>query len=468
MPLPPLGDDPLALVGVWPCEVSLIPFEQALEQSVFRSGLSRSDWLKRLAADLHKPQLLPLLWLLPRGWKLAPAQLPVRLQALGGILERELLSPALLAALADDLPHLWPGDDRADAVALWCSSDQPNLPQRSQELLRLPEGLEPSPTADPRASELSGGLLWQNAGLRYEQSWSERQRNSLTARVLNRLGANLLPTTQPHRTAQRFTIDACDSSAAWLKQLLEQGWQASAQLRASIASFGLGASLPNPQGGWLQVPLALPIRTGLLGDAGTELRALLPHSCLELELRHERTVIRLQYYQGTEGMCGWEALNDLHRPWQNDRQNGTVRYLGERYAGERLIPVLELCEWIALVHNLEASEDRLRMGGYGALGFCIDSSALLQQALEGHCDLFPVLLSGIWRERLLRRSRAIAAVTGLDLDLYQRALERLPHDGSLMGAGADDARRRLIASQPVNSPFALVQQLVAGSPQESR
>ena len=178
-------------------------------------------------------------------------------------------------------------------------------------------------------------------------------------------------------------------------------------------------------------------------------------------------MIRLQYYQGTEGLCGWEALNDLHRPWQNDRHNGTVRYLGERYVGERLAQALELCESIALVHNLEASALRLRIGGYGALGFCIDSSALLQQILEGRCDLFPILLSGIWRERLLRRCRAIEESTGLELESYRQALEALPHDGSVMGAAAEQAKRRLLACQPLKSPFGLVQRLVAESPGES-
>ena len=92
------NSDPLALADPWNCPVPLIGFEAALERSVFRSGLSRSDWLKRLANDLHKPQLLPLLWLLPRRWTLSPAQLPPKLQALAGLLERGLLTPALLAS----------------------------------------------------------------------------------------------------------------------------------------------------------------------------------------------------------------------------------------------------------------------------------------------------------------------------------------------------------------------------------
>ncbi len=445
--------DPLALVDPWPCEVPLTGFSQALEISVFRSGLSRADWLKRLAADLHKPQLLPLLWLLPRGWKLAPAQLPARLQALGSVLERGLLTPALLAALADDLPHLLPPppQGRPNALDLWLSRDQPPLPRQLDALLALPAKGEAEPAA-PRPSELSGGLLWQNTGLAFAQSAPERQRNSLVARVLNRLGANRLG-------GEPWSMEGSSSSSALLRQLEQRGWQGRARWRSSIASFGLGASLPQAGGGWNQVPIGLPIRSGLLNAHGEEIQALLPHSCLELELSRGEQRILLQFYQGTEGLCGWEGLNDLHRPWQNDRQNGTVRYLGEPLTGERLCEVFELCELVALIHNLEASERQLFHGGYGSLGFCIDSSALLQQAMEGRCQLFPVLIGGIWRERLLRRASQLTPADGDNLERYRLALEQLPHDASLHGEAAAAARQRLIACQPLNSPFALVQQL---------
>ena len=462
--------DPLALVEAWPCEVPLTGFSEALELSVFRSGLSRAEWLKRLAADLHKPLLLRLLWLLPRGWKLAPAQLPPRLQALGGVLERGLLTPAVLAALADDLPHLLPppGEGRANALDLWLSRDQPPLPIQLDPLLRLEsaatEATAPNPQpTQPQPTQLSGGLLWHNAGLSFAQSTGERQRNSLVARVLNRLGGNRL-------NGETWSIEGCTSSTALLTLLQQQGWRAWARWRSSIASFGLGASLPQPSGGWTQVPIALPIRTGLLNAAGEEVQALLPHSCLELELSRDQEKIRLQFYQGTEGLCGWEGLNDLHRPWQNDRRNGTVRYLGEPLENERLHQVLELCEVVALVHNLEASERQLFHGGYGSLGFCIDSSALLQQAMEGRCQLFPVLIGGIWRERLLRRSAQLMQTSGAGepLERYRQALQQLPHDASLHGDAADAARRRLVACQPLNSPFALVQQLSAQAPPGSQ
>ena len=443
--------DPLQLDPNWSCSVPLLAFEEALEQSIFRSGLTRADWLKRLAQQLHKPQLLPLLWLLPRGWKLAPADLPQRLQSLGGLVERELLTPALLVGVADALPHLLPNGD--GAIARWRGTEERSLPTSSEELLRLkPAPAEPEPALNAEAGPLSGGLIWHNVGLRHEQSPEERCRNALAARVLNRLSANGLG-------GEPWRIDGASSCRTWFARLQDSGWSLRARLRASVASFGLGASLPGPDpsaANWSQMPLALPIRTGLLGDDGKEIQSLLPHSCLELEWRKGAELLRLQYYQGTEGLCGWEALNDVHRPWQNDRDNGTIRYLGEAFEGERLLEVMDLCDLVAQIHNQESDADGLWLGGYGALGFCIDSSALLQQALEGRCDLFPCLLGGIWRERLLRRAEALQAEPKA-LERYRQALANLPHDGFSFGEASKEAKRRLEACQPESSPFRLAQ-----------
>lgn len=465
MALRVVNNDPLALADQWSCPVPLIGFEAALERSVFRSGLSRSDWLKRLANDLHKPKLLPLLWLLPRRWTLAPALLPPKLQSLAGVLERGLLTPALLAALADDLPHLLPAPspDQANALNLWRSDQRPPLPHDFATLQQAACAGAESEThenAAPAGAALSGGLVWRNVGLNFEQSPQQRQLNTLVARVLNRLAANRLG-------EDPWSFEGCSSSSSWLAQLQASGWQARAHLRCSVASFGLGASLPFEAGGWSQVPLALPIRTGLLGADGEEVQSLLPHSCLELELRSPEQLLRLQYYQGTEGLCGWEALNDLQRPWQNDRHNGTVHYLGEPYEGERLQQLFDLLEVIALVHNVEASERQLLHGGYGSLGFCIDSSALIQQVMEGRCQLFPVLMGGIWRERLLRRVNQLGAAAGAWLEPYRQALQELPHDGSLHGSAAASAKQRLLACQPLSSPFVLVQQLAQPAQPES-
>jgi len=477
--------NPLALDPSWPSSVPLLDLDSALEQTMFQGGLSREALLRRLVADVQKPGLMPLLWLLPKRWKLAPAQLPIRLQGLAGIVERGLLSPLLLAALADDLPHLlpptqpgiagsslglWQRDSIGDASlpttleSWWAGSVDTDLPT-DQPSPKTDES-RPNPVqAKVKTSQLAGGLVWQNMDLHGAPTPQQQRQNRRSAQILNRLGANLL--CQGAHSQAPWQIEGCRSSRQWIALLQDQGWQVRAQLRASVASFGLGASLQVEGQGWTQVPLALPMRTGLLDADGNEQQTLLPHSCLELELRHGSTSIALQYYQGTEGLCGWEALNDLDRPWQNNRHNGTVRYLAEPFQGDQLLAVLDLCDWMALVHNDQSTSMQLRRGGYGSLGFCIDTSALLQQATTDQCDLYPVLLGGVWRERLLRSSAHLLEQLGTGLSTthqqaagrYAEAVAQIPLDVSHHGsASINDAQRRLRACLPSSSPFELVQQ----------
>ena len=306
-PMPP--DDPLALdadwARRWSPEVSLTPLEQALESTVLKRGLSRRAFLERLATDLHRRQLLPLLWLLPRRWRLAPARLPGHLKTLGGVLERGFLSPALLAAIAEDLPSLLPAAPSAQASALerWQAvPDATDLDVLLTDRLDDPSQLGCPKTRSERPGRtpeqpqgLSGGLVWENRGLVHAQGAAARGCNTRIAQLLNRLGANLLG-------GDPWCSEGCHSTASWIAELKRRGWLVQARVRASVASFGLGASLPKPGGGWSQVPLALPIRTGLLSDVGDEWLSLLPHSRLELEIRKGTRLLRLQYYQGREGL----------------------------------------------------------------------------------------------------------------------------------------------------------------------
>jgi hypothetical protein len=49
--------------------------------------------------------------------------------------------------------------------------------------------------------------------------------------------------------------------------------------------------------------------------------------------------------------------------------------------------------------------EKLHLGGYGAIGFCIDSTALLEQALTGSTNMFPLTLGGLWRAATLGLGR---------------------------------------------------------------
>ena len=465
--------EPLALGPDWHDPLPLISLDEALERTLLCSDLSRQELIQRLLADAGHPWLHPLLWVLPRRWRLAPPWLPPHLQGVSALLQEGLISPVFLTALVDDLAHLWPPETDAVPTPLqrWQADAVVASPARSLPLPATFDQLEErahagaaaqnaSTTPPSRLPQLSQGLRWSNVGLDYSQPAEARLSNALMAQVFNRLAANAL-------TSERFVFEGCADGASLLAALQQRDWCIRARLRCSIASFGFGAALELPDQPPRQIPLALPMRTGLLDAAGEEATTLLPHTALELELSREARAIRLQWFQGTGGLCGWDALNDLHRPWQNDRQNGTVRYLGEPFSGAELPMLMRLSELIALVHNQEATARHLRLGGYGSLGFCIDSTALLQLALRGSCDLYPLVLPGLWRERLDRRAADLARsgpADGEPIAAYRAALADLPLDLSHHGGSAAEAWRRLQASLPLNSPFELVQQLRRAAP----
>tara|TARA_B100000482_G_scaffold102368_1_gene73725 strand:+ start:150 stop:1640 length:1491 start_codon:yes stop_codon:yes gene_type:complete len=481
-----MADDLLRLSASWGQSAEdgtdlapLLALDEALEQSSLRHGISRDAFLKELLSDLHHQRLIPLLLMLPRHWRGQSASLPEHLRSFGSLLENHLVSPLLLATLADDLQHMLPAVSKPSALGAldrWC---QRQISFGAEQTLKLPQSIEalwsmtesaserlPAAQQKPagtlaKISAMGGVLNWSNQGLPNAQDEPEQLRNRMVAQILNVLGSNRMQSAG-HASAP-FRFESVSSGRELLNHLNNQGWQCCARIRTSVASFGLGASIRIGEQ-WLQIPLGVPYRTGLLDETGEEIHALMPHSSLEMELLPPHgSPLLLQYYQGVEGLNGWAALNEQHRPWQNDRSNGTVAYQATELNGVQLEETLDLCELIGAVHNNEAQFSHLHMGGYGALGFCIDSTALLEQAITGRTNLFPLTLGDVWRQRLHRQLQqqldAGLQATDESVNRYRLALDQLPQDLFHDNQSRPEAHRRLKASQPRHSPFALVRAL---------
>ena len=128
-----MAEDQLRLSPAWGASpqdgtelAPLISLDAALEQSCLRRGISRDAFLRELLSDLHHQRLIPLLLMLPRHWRQQHASLPEHLRRLGSLLENNLVSPLLLATLADDLQHMLPAlSETSGLMALerWCSRE---------------------------------------------------------------------------------------------------------------------------------------------------------------------------------------------------------------------------------------------------------------------------------------------------------------------------------------------------------
>ncbi len=189
------------------------------------------------------------------------------------------------------------------------------------------------------------------------------------AQVFNVLGSNVLGSHllgQQGGNVEIYQFEGQSCGKDLIHCLQAKGWTCQARVRSSVASFGLGASTPSADSKqWNQIPLAVPYRTGLQEIDQTEIHALIPHACLEMELQPPQgEAVLLQYYQGTEGLNGWAAMNDLDRPWQNGRSNGTVRYGPTVFRDQQLSDAIDLCELMGAIHNSEASMENLHLGGH--------------------------------------------------------------------------------------------------------
>ena len=481
-----MADDQLRLSSAWgrsPYDntelAPLIAFDDALEQSSLRRGISREAFLQELLSDLHHQRLIPLLLMLPRRWRQQHASLPEHLRSLGRLIENNLVSPLLLATLADDLQHQLPALSEPTGLSALERWSRREISLSGEQSLALPQTIaalwlltpdtpeqasappDKSPSTLARISAMGGVLSWSNQGLPNLQAEPERRRNRLMAQILNVLGSNRLQRTGSE--SEPFRFEGLESGRKLLDHLSDQGWGCRARIRTSVASFGLGACTVSADQ-WRQIPLAVPYRTGLLDGSGAEIQALMPHCSLEMELEPpDSSPLLLQYYQGVEGLNGWAALNELNRPWQNDRSNGTVAYPAHDISGEQLGETLDLCELMGAVHNSEAQFSHLHGGGYGALGFCIDSTALLEQAMTGQTNLFPLTLGDLWRQRLHRQLEQLLSaglqVTDDSVNRYRLSLAQLPQDLFHSDQSRCEAQRRLTASQPKHSPFMLVRAL---------
>ena len=91
---------------------------------------------------------------------------------------------------------------------------------------------------------------------------------------------------------------------------------------------------------------------------------------------------------------------------------------------ERLLEAIDISEVIARIHNNQSDQMNLRYGGYGSIGFCIDSISLLEYAVSGKSKQFPLTLNGIWRERLDKQANQILKTTNQLSDRTASAIER--------------------------------------------
>jgi len=176
------------------------------------------------------------------------------------------------------------------------------------------------------------------------------------------------------------------------------------------------------------IPVAAPlwIDTGIKLPSGDNMLVPAPHSHYHFVIDGPLIRGEIMFYMGIPGGVGFRA-NHAHRPsWTGERTS--IR----RNSEDHLETVVSLFVTAGKLRKKWVAEGAgLPVEGYGQLGVCMDSTAILEFATEKSVTLYPLLHP---------------ALTGPAGDEIDTLLSSMPTD--LDGSGSSTALDRLLASQP--------------------
>lgn len=323
------------------------------------------------------------------------------------------------------------------------------------------------------------GLYFGNQGLDPLYSPEEEAVNAVVSCLCNRLVGNALRGTQSmldpnlNVSSELFHVTFEDEENIvtldrFFEALEMMGHSVSLTMRTNITSMGLGLSVA-PGGGegvkHAQIPICYPLKTGLAmrkkSDSleHTEAMTLMTHGACFVRITGPLLKnVELEWCLNITGMTGFQPVGGVARPWQQDSL-AFVSHDEEILAKEKR-QVFRLMTVISAVTNAVADVDHVVLGGYGFMGVCLDSVALLQQAITGRCTLYPLFLGGVAKTSLLdgySKFEKEKSEYSRESQILRSSLQYLPCDILVEPRNAVDTAERALASLPQQSIFLSVE-----------
>lgn len=314
------------------------------------------------------------------------------------------------------------------------------LPQHF-DLGQLDQVDAPRPRSELK--ELAPGLF--QGDLPSATSDQQVKRNRVMAEVFGRLSNNAsLP------EGEKFSVTHGGKQFTKLddfaRQLKADGYEVNVTFDQRIANFSnLKTVVPGstpPK--FLDVPAPLMIRTGLKDALGQEAVVPAVHSEMIVSIkagpnaRGPKFDADLKFYQGVSGTGFFPCNVHADPSWCG-------RSTKDSLSGAKALEAISVAGAFTDVVNTTARAKNLYADGYGITGVCNDSVAVVQQALTGHADAYPLLMKdevlyGALKERLNDADKA-------DDPAYQairKAMRELPSDVR----HNDSQKARALASLP--------------------
>lgn len=304
-----------------------------------------------------------------------------------------------------------------------------------------PDGKPPLPGETDALKMLAPGL-WRGS-LPGKLSDAQAKRNTVVAEVFDRLSSNANK-ADGDKFEVEFRGTTYSSVPDFMKGLREAGYEVSATFRTRTADFG---DLKAGEPGKVQ-PLAAPmmLKTGVKDAKGNEAIVPVPHSELVVNIKSPNGAepnldSKIRFFQGIDGIGFFPA--DI---WHEGTWMGGVNR--ETVTGDQAQKAVEVAAGLTGLVEQAAINQKLYTEGYGLTGVCNDSIAIVQQAVLGKVNEWPLLM----KDDLLLKELAKQPPSEMR-NILERAIRETPNDvkTNLLGTPGTatpnaDTRRRILAS----------------------
>lgn len=282
------------------------------------------------------------------------------------------------------------------------------------------------PRSAPQPKQVAPGLFY--GSLPGTLPEAQVKQNQVLAETFDRLSRNA-SAADGEKFSVTYRGHAYTRLDGLLAALKADGHQVKVTFEQRAANFAnLKTQVPGASPvQWLDVPAPLMLRTGVRDGLGHEAVVPAAHSEMIVTLtsgpqtQGPRLDAELRYFQGTDGTGFFAKGGSAEPKWLG-------RITHAELDGDDALKAVRLAGTLSDVINTSARALGLYADGYGVTGVCNDSVAVVEQALLGRADQYPLLmrdatLLGELKQRLDTPGRDHA-----DYATLRKAIEALPND----------------------------------------
>lgn len=172
--------------------------------------------------------------------------------------------------------------------------------------------------------------------------------------------------------------------------------------RSMVTNFGMQLCVKEDDGSYTQVPTAMFLNTGIERSADGQMTYFAaPHGGMDVRISGPMVggggrPAYLQFYVSKEGLTCFHPDEDQDTPWQAKTS------LADVYSPSDTVRAVRMCSIVSVTFNRIATEFDLPFGGYGILGMCNDSSTMIDFAIRGKTNAYPLLSTGRYLNHIVQ------------------------------------------------------------------